>query len=93
MSYIPFWSERQRRDEALGDAMACFIVSAIIVGWVVLHSCGCASKPPTVEDLPAEEAAHVLRHRATLARCEAIGRDAGSFRVYEDCTIEAGVQR
>ncbi len=69
MSYIPFWSERARRqadvDNLLADAMACFIAGVIMAAVLLFQ--GCSSTPGA--KTPARDVARAVV--VTLAKATA----------------------
>lgn len=64
--------------------MSRIVLLAVVYAYS--FGCGCAAKPT-----PAE-GADLMNHAGQLARCQNIGRDAGSYAAYEACTREAGLR-
>lgn len=65
-----------------------FVAGCVAVCATIAHAGGCASKPPRPEDIE-----HTAHHQATLAKCMAEGRDAGSYAVFEACKRDGGITR
>lgn len=54
---------------------------------LALAACGGSSTPPvTVQD-----GNRLGTYQDNLSRCQAVGRDAGTYSAYEACTKEAGL--
>lgn len=64
--------------------IACLGLS-IMVAIAAVSSGGCQYNNP------ADRSA-LVEYGAKLEKCQEVGREAGSYQAYEDCTVEAGLR-
>lgn len=64
--------------------MKLSVSCAGLAGFAMMCSCARRSVP----DVVAASSDELVQYAAALEHCKEIGRDAGSYKAYEDCTKE-----